>query len=71
MNLIKIPLAKSCYLLLTEQEYRRAWLRGKRDRRAQANDRRQRGEGSLAEMLTPRSENREQQRQGGHDAKKK
>lgn len=52
MKLIKIPLAKSCYLLLTEQEYRRAWLRAKRDRRAKANDRRQQSEGSLVEMLT-------------------
>lgn len=51
MNLIKIPLAKSCYLLLTEQEYRRAWLRAKRDRRARANDKRRQGEGSLAETL--------------------
>lgn len=71
MALIKIPLAKSCYLLLTEQEYRRAWLRAKRDRRAKANDRRQQGEGSLAEMLNPGSKDREQKQERGRDAQKK
>ncbi len=59
MNLIKIPLRSGgCYILLTEAEYLRGLARGKRDRRAQAHERRQhRGEGSLTEVLDDDQEN--------------
>mgnify|MGYP001599715060 FL=1 len=37
-ELIKIDLAKSCYLLLTHEEYRRGIARGKNERRRLANE---------------------------------
>ena len=49
MPLIKVPLRSGgCYLLVTEAEYLRALARSKRNRRAQAHERRrQKGEGEL------------------------
>lgn len=40
--LIKIPLAKSCYLLLTASEYRRGLTRGKVHRRREQHAHRRR-----------------------------
>ena len=37
-ELIRVPLAKSCYLLLTHEEYRRGIARGKTERRRLANE---------------------------------
>ena len=53
MQLVKIPLGSGgTYLLLAPVESQRGIARGKRDRRAQAHERRQhRGEGSLTEVL--------------------
>ena len=53
MQLVKIPLGSGgTYLLLAPAESQRGIARGKRDRRAQAHERRQhRGEGSLTEVL--------------------
>ena len=37
-ELIRVDLPKSCYLLLTTEEYRRGILRGKTERRRLANE---------------------------------
>lgn len=60
MNLIKIPLGSGgCYLLLTPDEWQRGIARGKRDRRAKANEKQQQSAGSLAEVLDASRKNRD------------
>lgn len=49
-RLIRIKLPK-CLLILTGEEYARAILRGKMERRREANERRIRGEGNILEVL--------------------
>lgn len=44
-KLVRVDLAKNCYLLLTWPEYERGLLRGKAERRRESNEKRTAAEG--------------------------